>query len=157
MVGRWLGLGAERLGLTGMLIRSGDTAFAALRANRHPRTDENLTIRVRSDRIAFYDLVCSAPKSVSILAVTFGDERLRAAHDAAVAVAFGELERFAGRRLAEDGFALPSATRVTGNLVAAAFTHDSSRELEAQLHTHCVCANATQDSDGRWFALDIGC
>jgi conjugative relaxase-like TrwC/TraI family protein len=34
---------------------------------------------------------------------------------------------------------------VTGNLVAAAFVHDSSRALDPQLHTHFTVFNATFD------------
>jgi hypothetical protein len=41
------------------------------------------------------DAIPMAEKTVVGLAVTFGDERLRQAHHAAVTVAFGELEQFA--------------------------------------------------------------
>ena len=43
---------------------------------------------------------------------------------------------------------------MTGNVCAAAFTHDASRALDPQLHTHFVVANATRDAEGRWVALD---
>ena len=35
--------------------------------------------------------------------------------------------------------------RTTGNWVVAAYTHDTSRELDPQLHTHAVAANLTYD------------
>ena len=64
---------------------------------------------------------------------------------------FAELEKLAGCRL-EGG---RGGTKVTGNLTAAAFTHDASREHDAQLHCHLVCANATLDkATGKWYALD---
>lgn len=43
-------------------------------------------------------------------------------------------------------------TLLTGNLVYAAFRHDLSRNLDPQLHTHVVIANATQRPDGAWRA-----
>jgi conjugative relaxase-like TrwC/TraI family protein len=94
-----VGQAAERLGLAGRDISVGDEAFERLRRNLHPLTGRRLTARTGARRIAFLDFQCSAPKSVSLLAVTFGDERLRRAHHESVSVAFSELERFAARRV----------------------------------------------------------
>jgi conjugative relaxase-like TrwC/TraI family protein len=44
----------------------------------------------------------------------------------------------------------------TGKLAYALFTHDVSRELDLQLHTHNVIANATLRPDGEWRALHNG-
>jgi len=41
----------------------------------------------------------------------------------------------------------------TDNLIVAMWHHDSSRELDPHLHTHCVVMNATQSQDGKWRAL----
>jgi ATP-dependent exoDNAse (exonuclease V) alpha subunit len=41
----------------------------------------------------------------------------------------------------------------TGNLIVAQFHHDTSREKDPQLHTHCVVINATQLANGRWQSL----
>jgi len=110
-----------------------------------------LTMKPLPNRVAFYDYECSAQKSVSIVAILGGDERLIEAHKRAVSKGFAELERFASRQK-------NSLTRrdweMTGNLCAAAFTHDSSRALDPQLHTHFVIANATQSPSGRWYALE---
>ena len=47
--------------------------------------------------------------------------------------------------------------RTTGNLVAAAFTHTSSRALDPLLHTHLTVFNATFDeTEKRWKALQAG-
>ena len=44
--------------------------------------------------------------------------------------------------------------RTTGNWIVAAYRHDTSRELDPQLHTHAVAANLTYDGvEGRWKAL----
>ena len=104
-----------------------------------------------SNRVAFFDFQCSAQKSVSILAVLGGDKRLRTAHEEASRIAFSELERFASR---QKNTPLQRQSEVTGNICAAAFTHDASRALDPQLHTHFVIANATRDRAGNWYALN---
>jgi conjugative relaxase-like TrwC/TraI family protein len=104
-----------------------------------------------ANRIAFYDFQCSAQKSVSILAVLTGDERLREAHVRSAEKAFAELEQFAAR---QKNTLFTRDSELTGNLCAAAFTHDASRALDPQLHTHFVVANATRDSAGKWYALE---
>ena len=154
VTGRWVGQAAERLGLAGRSIHADDEAFERLRRNIHPLTGRKLTVRTGESRIAFLDFQCSAPKSVSLLAVTFGDERLRQAHHEAVSVAFAELERFAARRVRGGEAAWSEQVAVTGNLCAARFEHDASRALDAHLHTHLVTANATFDAKAdKWFAL----
>ena len=154
VTGVWVGQAAERLGLIGREIGANDEAFERLRRNRHPLTSRKLTARMGAGRIAFLDFQCSAPKSVSLLAVTFGDGRLRQAHHDAVGVAFAELERFAARRMRSGAAAWSEQTALTGNLCAARFEHDASRALDAQLHTHHVTANATFDAKAdKWFAL----
>ena len=47
----------------------------------------------------------------------------------------------------EDGRRAPIQT---GNLVVAQFHHDTSRELDPHLHTHCVVLNLTQLPSGKW-------
>ena len=154
VVGTWRGKAAELLGLKNQPIRSHDAAFESLRLNQHPQTGKPLTERTAKVRVAFLDFQCSAPKSVSLLAVTFGDDRLRQAHEAAANEAFSSLEKFAARRVRKGAAAWSDETRITGNLCAAAFVHDASRALDAQLHTHFVTANATFDPhEKRWAAL----
>jgi conjugative relaxase-like TrwC/TraI family protein len=148
--GRWLGQGAERLGLGGP-VRAGDKAFERLRRNRQPNGSGKLTPRDGANRVRFFDFQCSAQKSVSILAVTVGDERLLAAHDRAAAKALAELEKFAA---CQANTACQRGQRLTGNIVAAAFRHTASRALDPQVHTHFVVANATWDgATHSWRAL----
>jgi len=157
--GEWHGRGAELLGLKGTVTRE---QFEAVREGLHPETGEFLRPRHSADRIAtdgeveskarsLYDFTFSAPKSVSVQALVGGDERLLEAHRHAVNVALQEAERYAGARVRVDG---ANHDRQTGNLVIAAYTHDSSRQLDPQLHTHAVAANLSYDGvEGRWKAL----
>ena len=139
--GQWIGAGAEKLGLKSEVTRE---QFHALCENRNPETKERLTQRQLKEgqRRVFYDFTCSAPKSVSVLAVTLADERLVTAHEEATRIAFRELETFAATRVRKQG---NQKDRITGNLAAAAFTHTSSRALDPQLHTHFTVFNATFD------------
>ena len=148
--GYWLGQGTERLGLKpGQAVTR--AAFMRLCDNQHPETGTKLTQVHLQDRRIFFDFTCSAPKSVSILAVTMDDRRIVAAHREASAVALRELEVFAGTRVRKAG---AMEDRTTGSLVGAAFQHTSSRALDPQLHTHFTLFNATFDPvEGRWKAL----
>jgi len=149
--GQWMGAGAERLGLKDNVMRE---EFHALCENQNPNDGERLTQRSQKEgqRRVFYDFTCSAPKSVSVLAVTLDDPRLIEAHEEAARLAFRELETFAAARVRKQG---SRTDRTTGNLVAAAFVHDSSRALDPQLHTHFTVFNATFDKEERcWKALE---
>jgi conjugative relaxase-like TrwC/TraI family protein len=151
--GQWIGAGAERLGLKNVVTRE---QFQALCENQNPETSERLTQRQQKEdkRRVFYDFTCSAPKSVSMLAMTLDDDRLVTAHEEATRIAFRELETFAATRVRKQG---NQRDRTTGNLVAAAFTHTSSRALDPQLHRHFTVFNATFDESERcWKALQAG-
>lgn len=157
--GEWHGCGAELLGLRGEVTRE---HFEAIREGLHPETGEFLRPRHSADRTtddgneqskarSLYDLTFSAPKSVSIQAIVGGDERLIAAHDKAVREALVESEKYAATRVRLDG---ANENRTTANWIVAAYRHDTSRELDPQLHTHAVAANLSYDGvEGRWKAL----
>jgi conjugative relaxase-like TrwC/TraI family protein len=157
--GEWHGQGAELLGLRGEVTRE---QFEAVREGLHPETREFLRPRHSADRIdangseqskgrSLYDLTFSAPKSISIQALVGGDERLIAAHDKAVCEALAEAENYAASRVRLNG---ANEDRATANWIVAAYRHDTSRELDPQLHTHAVTANLTFDGvEGRWKAL----
>jgi len=157
IVGEWLGQGAYDLGLSGAV---GEKAFLALCEGRHPKTGEWLTqrhntVRREKDRMIanrriFHDFAISPPKSVSVVAL-YQDPRIVGLHRQAVVVAMTELEKLAETRVRK-GKQL--GDRLTGNMVAACFQHETSRELDPHLHTHCVVFNATFDPvEGRWKAV----
>ena len=85
------------------------------------------------------------------MAIVGDDKRVIGAHEKAVAEALQELESHAATRVRQDG---ANGDRTTGNLAIAVYHHDTSRELDPQLHTHAVAANLTYDgTEGRWKAL----
>lgn len=147
MDSRWLGEGAESLGLSG---RVEDVAFAEVLAGRLPNGDslERMENGKNVHRPG-YDLTLSAPKSVSVLALLYGDTRLIEAHNRAVEVAVGEIESLISSRLMREGV---SETVLTENGVFAVFNHDTSRALEPHIHSHVITMNATQTEAG-WRTL----
>lgn len=155
--GEWVGQAAEKLGLNG---RVQEKAFLAMCEGLNPETGRKLTQRLNSvrwkngrqsaNRRIFHDFTISPPKSVSVVALC-QDDRLVEVHDRAVRYALVELEKMAETRVRKSK---QNASRVTGNIVAACFRHETSRELDPHLHTHCVVFNATFDPvEGRWKAL----
>jgi len=150
--GYWIGEGASRLGLQeGKAVDQ--QAFLSLCDGLQPETGERLTLRqnAQGNRRIFFDFTCSAPKSVSVMAVTMKDIRLVEAHQEASRMALKELERYAASRIRVRG---ADADRTTGNVIGAEFLHISSRALDPQLHTHFTLFNATFDpKEDRWKAL----
>ena len=100
----------------------------------------------------------SAPKSVSLMALIGGDERIVAAHDRAVRTTLGWIEKNAVLTRLQDPGTGPGQARSTGAMifagdqktVVASFRHETSRNLDPQLHTHCVIANMVQGGDNKW-------
>ncbi|ACB74481.1 MobF family relaxase [Opitutus terrae] len=149
--GEWIGHGATLLGLEGGVQ---EKPFEALRRNRDPRTGKRLTAREDTQRVAFFDVQLSAPKDVSVLAMLGNDERIDAAFREAVKIALEEMERFAAVRERRGDARASEAFRLTGNFAGALFFHNTSRDLDPQLHAHAVFANATWDAErGGWYAL----
>jgi conjugative relaxase-like TrwC/TraI family protein len=157
ITGHWMGRGAELLKLQGAVTMD---QFDAIRQGIDPSTGEFLRQRHGADRFNeegkrtatarnLYDFTVSAPKAVSVQALE--DPRLVVAHKNAVAEMSAEMESLAGARIRKDG---AQDTRTTSNLVIARYDHDSSRELDPQLHSHLVAGNLTFDgAEGRWKAL----
>ncbi|HLP03234.1 MAG TPA: MobF family relaxase [Opitutaceae bacterium] len=149
--GEWIGEGANALGLAGPVT---DEPFDALRCNRNPRTGEQLTARAQIDRVALFDIQLSAPKDVSVLAMVGNDDRVRTAFADSVKVVLAEMERFAAVRERRGEAVASEQFRLTGNYVGAKFLHDTSRDLDPQLHVHAVLANVTWDGTrNEWLAI----
>lgn len=92
-----------------------------------------------------WDFAVNAPKSVSIMALVAGDERVLAAHELGVTAAISWLEEQAQLRHRAEG---KIVHETTGRLLVARFTEHGSRELDPHLHTHLVVLNMTNRQDG---------
>ena len=145
----WAGRGAEDLGLSGPV--DPDT-FQAVLEGKVPdgphlgKRNKDGEIHHRPGR----DVTLSAPKSVSLMALIGGDDRIVAAHDRAVTRTLAWVERNAVETRMRDKASGAMVHAGGQKMVAATFRHDTSRNLDPQLHTHAVVANMVQGEDGKW-------
>ena len=147
---QWQGNGAEKLGLTGAVNKQ---VFQQLLHGQTPDGKSLHSKRINPENHrAATDYTFSAPKSVSIAALIQKDKRVIQAHDAAVKTALEVLENRYAQTRVRRGPGIREKV-ATGNVIAATFRHETSREQDPQLHTHCVVINATQMEDGKWQSL----
>ena len=150
----WVGKGAEELGLKGPV--DPDTFRAILEGKVPDGSDTRLGRRGKDGEILHRpgrDLTFSAPKSVSIAALVGGDDRIVEAHDRAVKATLAWVEKNAAETRMKDP-ETDRMGRVGGQkIVAATFRHDTSRNLDPQLHSHSVIANMVQGEDGKWRSM----
>ncbi|MDA0902328.1 MAG: conjugative relaxase, partial [Proteobacteria bacterium] len=140
----WQGGGSEKLGLKGEVLK--EDFKKILDGNLH--NGQNLGKMKDGQMVhdAGRDLTFSAPKSVSIMALVYKDERLMQAHSNAVARTLNVVEKeFLKTRVATDKQIIIQPAE---NMVAATFRHFTSREQDPQLHTHAVIANIAVGKDG---------
>lgn len=144
---RWMGEGAEKLGL------KGEVASADMDAVRQGRLPDGSDLSRMVDGVnkhrSGYDLTFSAPKSVSVMALVGEDRRFIEAHNRAVAVVMQEVEQLVSARITQEG---KTETVLTGSMVAALYNHDTSRDLDPQVHTHALVFNATFAGE-KWRSL----
>ncbi len=160
--GQWTGKGAEALGLKGEIKKED---FSQMSRGVNPNTGERFRRKTLSrirevngeitqvKEIAGWDMVISAPKTVSIVGLIGGDDRVRTAHEESVSAALERAEQQAQANLGG------GKKEQTNNLVVARFQHDSARPskdsfVAPQLHDHCFLMNATQREDGSWKPLE---
>lgn len=114
----------------------------------------NTMVRSSATKCVGYDLSFSAPKSVSIAAMTTTEEikaDMIAAHDLAVEKALKEIEqREIAVRVTKAG---NTHSVKTGKMLAAKVKHYVSRNNDMQLHTHAVVLNQTEHN-GKLYAVD---
>jgi conjugative relaxase-like TrwC/TraI family protein len=142
----WVGSGVERLGLSG---RCQLEHFEKLCQGQHPVTGEKLLVRDKGAqrRVCFFGQI-SPPKDVSLLYLVGGDQRIGDWWREAVTETVHEIEAVTATRVRRGG---ANDDRATGSLVAAIVTHDASRSLDPQLHTHLCIMNVTYDrTEDRW-------
>ena len=147
----WAGKGAEALGLSGPVdpdifsdILEGTVPDGSGR--RLGRRLSDGTVSHRPGR----DVTFSAPKSVSLAALIGGDGRIVAAHDAAVQRTLAWIEDNAAETRMMDAESGRMVRAGSQKAVIATFRHDTSRNLDPQLHTHAVIANMVQGDDRKW-------
>lgn len=144
---RWLGKGAEKLGLEGAVDNK--TLDAVMAGKLPDGSDLSRMSGDKNTHRAGYDLTFSAPKGVSMMILMGGDKRLADAWNRSVDTAIREVEKTVSARITVDG---KTETVATDSMVAALFAHDTSRNLDPHYHIHALVLNATF-AEGKWRAL----
>ena len=131
------------------------TAFERLRAGLSPQDGTALTRNANLERrSAGIDLTFSADKSISALWAIADPElrqQIEACHEDAVRWTLENLYRkhCAYTRRGAGGHEV-----VSGDIIAATFTHHESRENDPQIHTHCTLFNLVKThDDAKWRTL----
>lgn len=152
----WQGQGARLLGIEGKEVTKEE--FVAMLDGKvtNPATgrEQDLSVGGNSDRRKGVDLVISAPKSISMVALMEGgDDRLIEAHKQASQEAMQWLEtNGALLRVKEPDGSV--TTHKSENLIWATIKHETNRDNEPQLHTHNVLMAMTYDVDAqKWRSL----
>ncbi|WP_420430391.1 MobF family relaxase [Kordiimonas sp.] len=140
----WEGKLAKRRRLSsGITKKTFDAQLAKNTANKNQRKT-----------VLGYDIVFSAPKSVSVLALAFEDEEIRNSHREAVKAALAFIE---GNCLQYRKFQASEKKQVLANAdncLFAVFEHHENRALDPQLHSHSFLFQQTVDKSGRTRALE---
>ncbi|MFE4829982.1 MobF family relaxase [Streptomyces sp. NPDC056672] len=105
--------------------------------------------------VAGFDLVFSAPKSVSVL-WALGDEQLRKTIEDAHMLAISDTVRWLEQRavMTRTGVNGIAQEDVQRGLIATRFRHYDNRHSEPMLHDHVVVATKVRGLDGKWRSLD---
>ena len=142
----WVGHGAERLHLPEKVT---ERDFVQLCRGYDPMTGQRLMVRDKGTRrrVCYFGQI-SPPKDVSIALLVGGDDRIETWWHEAVKDTVAEIETVTATRIRQGN---ANKDRATGEMIAAVVTHDASRSLDPQLHTHLCIMNATYDViEKRW-------
>lgn len=149
----WGGRGAVILGISGQGVSREAFANALSGKLTNPMTGEiqDLSKGVR-DRRHGYDLTIAPSKSVSVMALVGGDQRIIDAHRNANEAAMQWVEKYASVARVKTNGQIERVT--TGNLLYATVVHHTNRTEEPQIHSHNVVMSATYDTTGeQWRSL----
>ncbi len=149
----WLGKAASVQGLYGQ-IKEQDflNAYSSLDPEGNPlRKQQQYKKSSHRYNRPGTDVTLSAPKSVSVAALVYQDQKILEAHQAAVHSTMKYVENnciFYQTKHQGKKQLLQSETAQI-----AVFHHDDNRNKDPQLHSHCVILNQTQCPDGKWRAV----
>lgn len=152
----WHGKGAEILGIAGEEVTKEQFVKFLDGEVTNPATGEvqDLSANSKGDgRRLGYDFTISAPKSVSIVGLVGGDERVVQAHIEANRTAMNWLQEHGAQARIKDENG-KNLAKATGNLLYATVQHETSRANDPQLHNHNVVVAITYDEDAqKWRSL----
>ncbi len=152
----WQGKGAAILGIKNTAVKREDFINFLDGKIKNPANGQIQDLAENSrgtDRRAGWDFTISAPKSVSIVGLVGGDQRVIDAHIRANAAAMTWIEEHASLIRVKDALGR-NVKEQAGNLMWATVQHETSRANEPQLHNHNVIAAVVYDTKRKkWRSL----
>ncbi len=152
--GIWFGNIAEKFGFTNKKFTRNDYhqvmkgKFSYFDKDLGKTVDIDLTKKSKNgEHHAGIELTLSAPKTVSIVAEVFKDNRVRDAHSNAVRRVVEYIQdNMCYTRTSQSG---KMALEKVNNLLAVKFTHHTNRNHDPQLHDHILITNISVDKNGK--------
>ena len=152
--GIWFGNIAEKFGFTNKKFTRSDYhqvmkgKFSYFDKDLGKTVDIDLTKKSKNGKHhAGIELTLSAPKTVSIVAEIFEDNRVRDAHSNAVKRVVEYIQdNMCYTRTSQSGKML---LEKVNNLLAVKFTHHTNRNHDPQLHDHILITNISVDKNGK--------
>lgn len=149
--GTWYGQASENLELKGKAVTPEE--FEKILTGEMPNGQKLYrVVDGEKKHIAGYDITFSAPKSVSLMALTIASDKSdwHDVHDKAVTAALDWVESNTLQTRKYNKNTKEQEPVGNQKMLVATFKHDISRNEDPQLHTHCVIANACLDSDDKF-------
>ena len=149
----WHGEAASAAGLRGHVHPK---RFESVLSGHVPGADVRLGRKRDGEHVhrPGWDITLSAPKSVSLEALVRGDRRVIRAHDQAVYETLDWIEKELLETRGWDPETQKRPRIAAHGMVVAGFRHLTSRDLDPQLHTHCILANMTRIGSGAWRSVE---
>lgn len=153
LLSEWYGKGAAELGLTGNIIAKDYQDILSGKIASKNITLGKINSNGELDHAPGIDLTFQAPKSVSILSEVLEDKKIREIHNQSV----NQILDYIEKNYIYTRVKINQKTNLeqTQNIIAAKFLHNTNRNLEPHLHTHCLLANITKKDNGdyrsAWF------
>ena len=149
----WHGEAASAAGLRGHVHPK---RFESVLSGQVPGADVRLGRKRDGEHVhrPGWDITLSAPKSVSLEALVRGDRRVIRAHDQAVYETLDWVEKELLETRGWDPETQKRPRIAAHGMAVAGFRHLTSRDLDPQLHTHCILANMTRIGSGAWRSVE---
>ena len=149
----WHGEAASAAGLRGHVDPK---KFESVLSGQVPGADVRLGRKRDGEHVhrPGWDITLSAPKSVSLEALVRGDRRVIRAHDQAVYETLDWIEKELLETRGWDPETQKRPRIAAHGMAVAGFRHLTSRDLDPQLHTHCILANMTRIGSGAWRSVE---
>ena len=149
----WHGEAASAAGLRGYVDPK---KFESVLSGHVPGADVRLGRKRDGEHVhrPGWDITLSAPKSVSLEALVRGNWHVTRAHDMAVYETLDWIEKELLETRSWDPETRKRPRIAAHGMAVAGFQHMTSRDLDPQLHTHCILANMTRIGSGAWRSVE---